>query len=346
MTSLQSSTAMPAPGKASAGRDLCPWCGQPVTHDRFEAITAQIAAKERERVAQIERGLRERLVAEKTAIEAAARAEIAAAQRDAAAAVAAATKAAAASELRGRAEAKAQAEAAAAARIASAETARKTAVEQLAAAKASTDAAIAEQLRAQRETLDAANLVAVNAEKAKAFADRQKLEEKLAAMQRQLQQKTATELGEGAEVDLFEALRAEFPEDRFNRVKKGAQGADIVHEVIHNGRICGRIVYDAKNRDAWRNDYATKTIVPHERDFGIIKRQEQADNGEKVVAMVDKAMTLKKFYKRKDHVRLEPCNSGMDPIIVDPNKENVSVLGVPVAAPFYPACLSAVGQTA
>ena len=63
-------------------------------------------------------------------------------------------------------------------------------------------------------------------------------------------------------------------------------------------------------------------------DFVIIKRQEQADNGEKVVAMVDKAMTLKKFYRRKDHVRLEPCNSTMDPIIVDPAKENVSVLGV------------------
>lgn len=63
-------------------------------------------------------------------------------------------------------------------------------------------------------------------------------------------------------------------------------------------------------------------------DYVIIKRQEQADNGEKVVAMVDKAMTLKKFYKRKDHVRLDPCNSSMDPIIVDPAKENVSVLGV------------------
>ena len=63
-------------------------------------------------------------------------------------------------------------------------------------------------------------------------------------------------------------------------------------------------------------------------DYVIIKRQDQADNGEKVVAMVDKAMTLKKFRKLKDHVRLEPCNSGMDPIIVDTNKENVAVLGV------------------
>ncbi len=63
-------------------------------------------------------------------------------------------------------------------------------------------------------------------------------------------------------------------------------------------------------------------------DFVIIKRQETADNGEKVVAMVDKAMTLKKFYKRKDHIRLEPCNSNMDPIIIDPTKESVAVLGV------------------
>ena len=63
-------------------------------------------------------------------------------------------------------------------------------------------------------------------------------------------------------------------------------------------------------------------------DFVVIKRQESADNGEKVVAMVDKAMTLKKFRKMKDHIRLEPCNSAMDPIIVDPSRENVSVLGV------------------
>ena len=63
-------------------------------------------------------------------------------------------------------------------------------------------------------------------------------------------------------------------------------------------------------------------------DYVIIKRQESADNGEKVVAMVDRAMTLKKFYRRKDHIRLEPCNSTMDAIIVDPSQENISVLGV------------------
>ncbi len=63
-------------------------------------------------------------------------------------------------------------------------------------------------------------------------------------------------------------------------------------------------------------------------DYVVVRKQEQADNGEKVVAMVDKAMTLKKFYRKRDQVRLEPCNSAMDPILVDPSRQNVQVLGV------------------
>jgi repressor LexA len=63
-------------------------------------------------------------------------------------------------------------------------------------------------------------------------------------------------------------------------------------------------------------------------DYVVIRRQAQADNGDKVVAMVDKGMTLKKYYKRKDHIRLEPANGNMDPIIVDPSRQDVSILGV------------------
>ncbi len=63
-------------------------------------------------------------------------------------------------------------------------------------------------------------------------------------------------------------------------------------------------------------------------DYVVVRQQEQADNGEKVVAMVDKAMTLKKFYRKRDQVRLEPCNSTMEPILVDPSRQNVQVLGV------------------
>ncbi len=63
-------------------------------------------------------------------------------------------------------------------------------------------------------------------------------------------------------------------------------------------------------------------------DYVVIRKQEQADNGEKVVAMVDKSMTLKKFYRKRDQVRLEPCNSTMEPILVDAAKQNVQILGV------------------
>jgi repressor LexA len=59
----------------------------------------------------------------------------------------------------------------------------------------------------------------------------------------------------------------------------------------------------------------------------VIRKQEQADNGDRVVAMIDKAMTLKKFYRRKDHIKLEPANGTMEPIIVDPTRQDVSILG-------------------
>ncbi|MCI0379509.1 MAG: transcriptional repressor LexA [Gemmataceae bacterium] len=62
-------------------------------------------------------------------------------------------------------------------------------------------------------------------------------------------------------------------------------------------------------------------------DYVVIKKQESAENGERVVAMVDNEVTLKKFYKDKDQVRLEPANGTMAPILVDPSKD-IRILGV------------------
>ena len=50
-------------------------------------------------------------------------------------------------------------------------------------------------------------------------------------------------------------------------------------------------------------------------------------NGERVVAMVDNEVTLKRFYKEKDHIRLEPQNDKMAPIIVE-STQDAHVLGV------------------
>ncbi len=42
-----------------------------------------------------------------------------------------------------------------------------------------------------------------------------------------------------------------------------------------------------------------------------------ANNGDQVVALIDDSATVKTFYKEKDHIRLQPENDNMDPIIVD-----------------------------
>ena len=51
-------------------------------------------------------------------------------------------------------------------------------------------------------------------------------------------------------------------------------------------------------------------------DYILVKKQNTANNGEIVVALIDDEATVKTFYKEKDHISLQPENSTMDPIIV------------------------------
>ena len=62
-------------------------------------------------------------------------------------------------------------------------------------------------------------------------------------------------------------------------------------------------------------------------DFVVIRRQETAENGERVVAMIDNEVTLKRFHREKGQVRLDPANDRMKPIYVNPNSD-AKVLGV------------------
>ena len=58
-------------------------------------------------------------------------------------------------------------------------------------------------------------------------------------------------------------------------------------------------------------------------DKVIVAKQPVAENGDKVVALLGDSATVKTFYKESGHVRLQPENSSMDPIIVD----DVQILG-------------------
>ena len=61
-----------------------------------------------------------------------------------------------------------------------------------------------------------------------------------------------------------------------------------------------------------------------DKDLVIIKRTKEAENGEIVAAMTsENEVTLKTFYKEKNHIRLQPENDTMEPIILD----NVTILG-------------------
>ena len=58
-------------------------------------------------------------------------------------------------------------------------------------------------------------------------------------------------------------------------------------------------------------------------DYILVRKQNTANNGEIVVALIEDEATVKTFYKEKDHIRLQPENSTMDPIIVP----NCQILG-------------------
>lgn len=63
-------------------------------------------------------------------------------------------------------------------------------------------------------------------------------------------------------------------------------------------------------------------------DYILVRRQNVAENGEIIVALIDDEATVKTFYKEKDHIRLQPENSTMDPIIVPDCKILGKVIGV------------------
>ncbi|HEY5584498.1 MAG TPA: transcriptional repressor LexA [Ruminiclostridium sp.] len=61
-----------------------------------------------------------------------------------------------------------------------------------------------------------------------------------------------------------------------------------------------------------------------DRDFILVKQQASANNGDIVVALIGDEATCKTFFREKDHIRLQPENSRLEPIIV---KDDVSILG-------------------
>lgn len=64
-----------------------------------------------------------------------------------------------------------------------------------------------------------------------------------------------------------------------------------------------------------------------ENDLVLVRPQVTADNRDIVVAMIDGEATVKWFYKEHDHIRLQPANQNMKPILVYPEDGEVTIVG-------------------
>lgn len=64
-----------------------------------------------------------------------------------------------------------------------------------------------------------------------------------------------------------------------------------------------------------------------DRDLALVRPQQTAQNREIVVAMVEGEATLKRFFKERGRIRLQPENPHMEPIIVKEGDRDVTVVG-------------------
>lgn len=60
-----------------------------------------------------------------------------------------------------------------------------------------------------------------------------------------------------------------------------------------------------------------------EGDVVVVRRQDRAEDGEIVVALIGDEATVKRFFREADHIRLQPENEAMEPI----RSREVQVLG-------------------
>ncbi len=125
-------------------------------------------------------------------------------------------------------------------------------------AQAQAEQELQKQLVEQRQIMDKDKSMALLKQQSEFNRDRDSMQKKVKTLEHQLAKKTAGELGDGGEIDVFEALRDQFQGDRITRIQKGQPGADILHEVLYKGECCGRIVTDSKNRQAWQNVFVSK----------------------------------------------------------------------------------------
>ena len=242
--------------------EQCPWCESPISRSKFIEIRARIAEQEKKKLAVERARMTDEFREERKQIEA----------RHAQETEKARTEVTAQAEARVRAELNGTLKAALAERDQALTQVREVRAreesireEEAAKAKAQIEAKTKEmesqrqqEVQQVREALEGERDQQLAKQAQEQAREREQLQKKITALDRQLQNRTSNELAEMGEVGVYEALREAFPNDDISRIKKGQPGADIRQRVLYKGASCGTIVTDSKNRRAWQNGYVTK----------------------------------------------------------------------------------------
>jgi len=238
-------------------QDACPWCGQPIAHKQFIEITGRIRAEEKRRLETAEAEAQARFAAEREALETRSRADRSSLQL-----MLQKVK----EQLDKAKEVEAEFERRLKEATEGAALAERKRVEAEAIRKHQTE------LEREREVLKAdfdQKMLKQDADNQRAA---QALRKQVADLQRRLDEQAAHK-PEVVDIDIFEQLKATYPDDRVLRLPKGEAGGDLLLEVRYKGTICGRIVLDARNRGNWQTSYAARLradMVEQKADHAIL----------------------------------------------------------------------------
>jgi hypothetical protein len=204
-----------------SNNELCPWCNSVIPRPQFQEIQARIREQEQEKLEALESDLRERYETQLQKVEKRAKEE---------------TEKQFARIIAERDE-----------RIKNLEFANAQISEQ---AKAD----VQKELSYQREILEKDRDNQLLKQEAGFNSERETFKKKIDEMAKQLQEKTS-EIVDGGEIDLFEALKESFPEDEISPIQGGKY---ILHTVRHNGVSCGSLLINSKHRQLWKDEFAMK----------------------------------------------------------------------------------------
>lgn len=237
--------------------DACPWCGQRISHKQFVEIEARIRSEEKRRLEAAELEMLARLAEERDALETRYRADRMSLEL---------TLQKAKEQL---------------------EKAREQQAEFDRRLKEATDAAAATERKKVEVELARQHIAEREREREVLKADfdqkmlkqhidgqnaAQGLRKQVAELQRRLEEQAARK-PELIDIDLFEQLRTDYPEDRVVRLPRGDAGGDLLVEVKYKGTVCGKIVLDSRMRGNWQTSYAAKLrtdMVEQRADHAIL----------------------------------------------------------------------------